>query len=186
MGKIRYSNDNSGGGNFTPYPPGTYDFEITEVSVVPAKSADKSDQLKLTTVILGGEKDGKKLSRWLSLSSKSAWVIDRLLNATDCPRQQVGEDKDGKPTYEFDENDLIGLRYTADVTIREWNGKEQNNVENDRQYAEPAPVGKKAAPKAAAPAPARQAAPTQEEAPEEEPDVAPTPAPASRFRRPSA
>lgn len=190
MGKIRYSGGNDGGGSFTPYPEGTYDFEITEVEVVPAKSSDKSDQLKLKTVILGGEKDGKQFTRWVSLSEKSAWVVERLLEATGCPRQQAGEDKNGKPVFEFDENDLIGLRYTADLKIREWNGKAQNQSDNDRPYEEPAPVGKKASAPARASAPAAKApakaAPQEEPQEEEEPDPVPTPAPASRFRRPSA
>jgi hypothetical protein len=199
---IRYNQSEN---TFTPHPDGTYDLEIESAEQTTSKNGN--EQLKVLFLILGGERDGKKLTQWYSLTPQSAWKIDALTEATGCPREQVGEDEKGKPIFSFEESELVGLKLTADVYSEEYNGKTNNRMKNERAYTEPAPVGKKAAPKLASvqatkPAPAKVApkaaakTPLQEveeldagiddDPEEEEEEAEATPPPASRFKRPAS
>lgn len=123
---IRFSNKPN---TFTLLDPGVYDFQITEVEHGTNKK--NNPQLTIKSVVVGGKDDGRTIVDWFQLTEKAMWRIGLLVEATGCPHTVVGHGKDGNPEIEFDENDLVGLYFRADVTqdTYEVNGqKKDKNV----------------------------------------------------------
>lgn len=130
--------------NFEPYDAGTYDLRVIDATQSTSKTGNP--QLTVKSEFVGGKYDGKPLLSWYSLGEKSMWKLQALIEATDCPHVVVGQDAQGNPLIEFEESDLIGRVYTADVTVEEYNGKKNNRVNKERLSAlaedepEPAPA----------------------------------------------
>jgi len=122
---IRFSNAPN---QFTVYEPGRYDFRIEDVEQNTSKNGNP--QLVMKSVIVGGPSDGKKFTSWWSLVEKAQWRLNQLIEATGCPHQVVGEDGEGNPLVEFEESDLIGLTFSADVVIDNYQNKKNNKLEN--------------------------------------------------------
>lgn len=159
---IRYSNKPN---NFSPLPVGTYDLRIESVAVKPK---NENDQLVVKAVVVGGPSDGRSVTDWFTLSEAAMWRVGNLVEATGVAATVVGEDAQGNPAYEFDENDLVGLCYRVDVTIREYTKDGQKRQTNDFKNFAPSDVNGGA----------------EEEEPEPEP--APAPAPVQRRQPPQA
>jgi hypothetical protein len=164
-----------GSGDFTPLPEGTYDFIIDQIEE--GTNSKNNPQLKVTMLVKGGAHDGKKLLNWYSLLPQSLWAVYNLVEALGVEMSETGEeDKEGKPIYDFDTDDLIGCIVTYIVGQRTWNDKVNNTFSDpvlsklDPYHPDNAQAGQEAAP-----------------APEPKPE--PTPAakpPAARRRRPTA
>jgi len=151
---IRYTNASS---LFEVYPAGIYSFEIMEVEQGASKKGNP--QLKVVTEIIDGPHAGKKFTTWYSLLPQALFRLNMLIEASRVPHNVVGEDEKGNPQIEFDENDLVGLRFTAELTVEKYEGKDQNRIGNETVYADDEPEEEAPpAPKAAAPKaePARQ------------------------------
>jgi hypothetical protein len=152
----------SQGGGFETYEAGTYTLKIESVTQGTSKAGNP--QLTVKCTFVGGRYDGKTITVWYSLTPQSFWKIQLLIEATACNHTVVGEDAQGQPIIEFDEQDLVGLIFDADVTIEDYQGKKNNRVNkerasellNDAQPEQAAP-----AQATSTPAPAQQAAPTQ-------------------------
>lgn len=146
----------SQGGGFQTYDAGTYDFKIENVQQGTSKTGNPQLTVKLRFV--GGKYDDKQMTAWYSLTPQSMWKMQALVEASGCHHTVIGEDAEGKPTIEFDEADLVGLVFAADVTIEEYQGKKNNRLNNER----PSDLVEEArAAQQAAPEPVKQAAPAQ-------------------------
>lgn len=167
MARIPYSAGE--GGSFQALPQGTYDFRILETLQGTSKSGNPQLQIKME--VLDGPNAGKKVSVWYSLLPQSGWKLDALLEALDIEREDTGEvDENGAPVLVFDDEWLVNRCIRFNVTQREWNGRMNNNFE-DEAASEFDPEG----------APAAAAAPkdTTGDAP-----PAPAPGPGTMRRRP--
>lgn len=163
MARVRYSAGD--GNNYQPLPEGTYDFRIEEV--VQGNSKNGNPQLQLKMEVIDGPYTGKKISNWYSLLPQSGWKLDALLDALEIEKEDTGEvDENGKPVLDFDTDWLIGRCVAYDVKHREWNGKINNDFQNEAMSAFDAEAGE---------------ADESEEAPA---DDAPAAAPSTMRRRP--
>jgi len=155
---IRFNNSSTG---FEVYEAGTYDFHIDSVTQGNSKSGNP--QLTVKSKFVGGKYDGKTFTTWYSLLEQSGWKLAALVQATGCPHTVVGHDAKGNPNVEFDENDLVGCYYTADVTTEKYNNQDNNRLAKERacesveEAPAPAPAAK-AVPAGLAASPAPQAA----------------------------
>ena len=151
MGRITFKAREGEGGNWEPLPKGKYQFQIDKTEYRPAKSEDKFPSLRVMGVVDGGVHDGKKYSDFFSMHPKAGWNIERLLLACDVDYEKsaAGKDEEDKDVYDFafDDDDLIGARYEAEVGIREYEGKPQNTfniivppLEEEETADEPKPV----------------------------------------------
>lgn len=129
MAKIPYSAGDAG--SFQPLPEGTYDFRINETVVGNSRAGNPQLQLKME--VLDGPHTGKKVSCWYSLLPQSGWKLDALLKALHIDREDTGQvDGSGNPILEFDDEWLINRCVQFDVTQREFNGKVNNDFQNER------------------------------------------------------
>ena len=149
---IRFTN--APGTGFQIYDEGVYTFQIEKVEQ--GTSKNNNPQLTVKTRIVGGRYDGKPMTMWYSLVEAAAWKLTKLVEATGCDHTVVGHDAKGQPIIEFDEENLVGLTFEADVTIEQYNGKDTNRVNNERMSGDDA-----LDPPAASTAPAPQAAAAQ-------------------------
>lgn len=139
MARIPYS-AGDGGNTYQPLPQGTYDFRINEV--VQGTSRNGNQQLQLKMEIIDGPYTGKKVSNWYSLLPQSTWKLDALLEALGIEREDTGQvDANGKPIRVFDDEWLIGRCIQYDVKQREYNGKTNNDFQNERQSSLDPEVG---------------------------------------------
>lgn len=125
---IRFNNSKNA--DFTPYDAGTYDLQIE--SVEQGASKNGNPQLTVKCRFVGGKYDGKQITSWYSLLEQSQWKLSVLVEATGCPHTVVGHGPSGDPLVEFDEADLVGRIFTADVTISEYNGRKNNRIDKER------------------------------------------------------
>lgn len=158
---IRFTN--SPNQTFNPYEPGVYDLRIVDVKQGTSKNLNP--QLTVKCEFAGGKNDGKQITVWYSLTENSLWKLSALVQATGCPHVVVGTDAKGNPVVEFEELDLVGRYFEADITVEEYNGKMNNRVNKERPsalQAEDEVEEAEAAPEPApAPAPAPKAAAPQ-------------------------
>lgn len=133
------------GGNYETYEPGAYDLRVESAEQGVSKSSGKP-QLAVKCVFVGGKYDGKTLMTWYSLSEASMWKIAALVEACGAAHTVVGQDVKGNPIIEFEEADLLGCIFSADVTIEEYNSKKNNRINKERasdlveSEPEPAPA----------------------------------------------
>jgi len=158
MARIPYSAGE--GGSFQPLPEGTYDFRINETILGNSRAGNPQLQLKME--VLDGPHTSKKVSCWYSLLPQSGWKIDALLEALKIEREDTGQvDDKGNPILAFDDEWLLDRCVTFDVSQREYNGKTNNDFQNERLSAFDSAAGgvdeqaqaQEAAPPAVKPAP---------------------------------
>lgn len=152
MPRIKFRS--SEGGEWQPLPDAPYLFQIDEVELDTSKAGNQ--QLKISAHVEGGEYDQKKVTIWRVLTPKSGWKIELLLEATgaEFTKEESGETnpETGKPLYDydFDTDDLVGRSFVADVSTREYQGKVNNDFNNERApegaEEEEAPEEQEAAP----------------------------------------
>lgn len=151
MAQIPYS---KGGDDFTPWPEGTYDLRVKKIEQKVSKK--EKPQLEITLEALEGPKDGKTMKAWYSLVPAATFRVDKLLDACGVERIDTGEkDENGKPILTFDDQDLLGRVFRAEIKHRDYEGKTQTDLK-DEGRSPLAPPGQNGA---AAAAPAQAATP---------------------------
>lgn len=114
-----------GQGNWTPIPDGTYEFEIMEVKDGNAQSGTPSTGV--VSEVTSGPAAGKKSTFWFYQTAKAAWRLKQLLEATGTPFD-ASTNGDGLEVLDFDTDDLISRRFTAQIKIDEYEGKLSNKI----------------------------------------------------------
>jgi hypothetical protein len=119
------------GGNYTPLPAGTYDFQIMEVEQRVAKN-DKP-QLMVKMQVVSDDYHGKKATNWLWLTEAAMGFVLDLFDALRIAPQDTGEtDAAGQPIVDWDENELVNriVRYEVTQESYKTNAGEQK-VKNE-------------------------------------------------------
>ena len=155
MARVRFEATSSeGGGSYTPLPQGTYDVQFSKIEETRSKNGNA--QLQVTGRVAGGPHDNKVVMMWYSMTPKSGWKLENLLDATNV--DFTAEDAEGGGSIiDFETDDLIGAYCRFNVRQREWDGKMRNDF-NDEAVS-PLSAQQDASLAQAAPAPAQAAAP---------------------------
>lgn len=127
---IEFSATTSERGDWVPLPAGTYDVQIDQVSIKPAKDSTKFPQLQLDTHVVGGAHDNKKAAIWYSLSPKSGWKLRKLLDAAGVD-YEANEGADESVSISVDEEDLVGAYVRYNVTQEDYQGKTNNRFNDE-------------------------------------------------------
>lgn len=142
------------GVGFEPLAEGTYDFKITAAEH--RRSQSQKDGYNITAEVESGPHKGRKVFNtfWVSPDSPIAMgIFFRQFTA-------LGLDKNFFKSEPSDEQIVAGLqgkRFRGTISIREWNGKKQNEVKNVDPPVGPAPASVGPAAPAAVPTPAAPA-----------------------------
>jgi hypothetical protein len=183
--------------DFAPIPQSDYDVKIIETEAT--KSSTDKPMWKITTAVLNGPHEGRKVwtQTTLSVDNPDALaVFFRQMAAVGLTKEFFAT----KPSNQEIADALLGRQFRAKVTIREWQGTARNNIKNWNPIGAasrgpggvsappgvggppPPPSGATPPPAAAAPPPAAAAPPPAAAAPP--PPPAP-PAPAESAAEPA-
>jgi len=116
---------------FAPLPESTYECRITDVT--PGTSKNGNLQLALKLEILEGPEAARRVTCWYTITPKSAWRIQKLIDALGITLTGTGEvDPDGNEIKSFDHEELLQRCVTYDVKQREYNGRMNNDFNKPR------------------------------------------------------
>ena len=114
---------------FEPLPKGDYPVLIDKMEYREAQESDKYDYINWELVVSEGEHKNRKLFFITSFSPKALWrmkqVFENLGVYDDALEVDYDEDADNMVT----EPELIGTPALATVSIRKYEGREQNQVD---------------------------------------------------------
>lgn len=129
----------SEGTGWEALPRGAYNLRIVKGE---ARTSTKGNpQLMVECTVNDGPHESKKCTLWLPLTDKGGFRMRELLEAAipdEYDETDTGKTTDeGTPImkYRFDTDDLVDTVFTADCTIREYDGKDQNDFSNLRQVS---------------------------------------------------
>jgi hypothetical protein len=134
------------GGNFVPWPSGTYDFEV-ELAEDETSKASGRDQMKLTLLVFNTKGEQRKVFDYLGADEKSQWKVRHFCAAVGL----IAEYESG----ELDAWDCQGKTGKLNLALRPARG-EYGPSNSVRDYIEAEAT---AAKPAARPAAARKAVP---------------------------
>lgn len=118
-------------GEFEPLPKGTYEFDIDEAEE--RVSSNNNPQIMMKMTVTGGPYGGKRATCFITMSEKSGWRAKELFEALGMPLVNEGKDATGADIYSApDAAELIGRRVVWDVTVREYEGRPQNDFKKPR------------------------------------------------------
>jgi len=159
MPRLKFRGSESEG--WSPLPAGTYNIQIDDIEET--TSRNNNPQVKVAGHVMDGPHGSKKVTIWYAITDKSGWKLKRLLDAcgVDYTEEETDEVTDkGKPVFDMDVelDDLVGCAFQCDVSIEEYNGKDQNRFNDERSIdgAEASKGDNGAQEQKAAPAPAQQ------------------------------
>ena len=110
--------------SFEPLPDGKYECILSEVE---AKKSQKGDDYLAFTFTLTDEFEGRKAWRNFSLLPQSLWAIKGALVALGVDRDDLSGSMTLESLIELCTS-MVGSACRLELTIREWNGKLQNDV----------------------------------------------------------
>lgn len=122
---------------FETIPPGTYTCSVFDASVLESKSSG-APYIAWTLIILEGDYSGRKLFYNTSLQPQALWKLREVLQALG---MEVGD------SIELELDELLGTHLVAETGLREWNGKEREEVQNVLPISRAVKPAKTAAPK---------------------------------------
>jgi Protein of unknown function (DUF669) len=111
--------------DFAPIPQGDYDLKIVETEAT--KSSTDKPMWKITTVVMNGPHEGRKVwtQQTLTMDNPDALnVFFRQMAAAGL----TGEFFKTKPSNQKIADALLGRSFRGKVTIREWQGVPRNNI----------------------------------------------------------
>lgn len=120
-------------GGFSAVPVGTYDMYVE--TCTPAQSSSGKDMLKLTFKVENGPHEGSKVFTNMVISPESPAALSflvRKLAALGLDREYLSRN----PSLEQVAAELENRRCIAEVTQREWNGQQRNDINTLRPPAD--------------------------------------------------
>lgn len=169
--------------DFPVYPPGVFTLKVTSVTQETAKSSGEPKLSVRLEIIDGPDGDtqyaGETMFRSYSLQQKAERFLKRFLDACGITAESVG------PEGELDDQALVGAEFRATVTVRQYNGRDTNDIGGETAVDTGGNGHTEAAPAPAAPSMLRRPPVTAARtAPVAARPVAPAPPPAAPPRQP--
>jgi len=117
--------DAAGDSDFAPIPQGDYDVKI--VNTEATKSSTDKPMWKITTQVLNGPHEGRKIFTQQTLTMDNPDALNIFFRQM-AAAGLTGEFFKTKPSNERIAEALMGRQFRAKVTIREWQGVPRNNI----------------------------------------------------------